>query len=56
VWPEGGAQGTPFRFIGIGTELDNALRLGFVSKLLPSLTVTPKPAEARRVDWVAAPA
>ncbi len=53
VWPEGGAQGTPFRFLGLATEIDFAVRLGMVSKLLPPLSLTPKPTEPCRVDWVA---
>ena len=53
VWPEGGAQGTPFRFLSIATEIDNALRLGVVSRLVRPLSLSPKPTEASPVDWVA---
>jgi GT2 family glycosyltransferase len=53
VWPEGGEQGTPFRFLGLATEVGFAVRLGFVSRLLPSLCVTPKPTQPCQVDWVA---
>jgi GT2 family glycosyltransferase len=53
VWPQGGAQGTPFRFLGVGTELDNALRVGLVSRWIRPLSLTPKPTQACQVDWVA---
>jgi GT2 family glycosyltransferase len=53
VWPAGGAQGTPFRFPGIRTELDFGLRLGFLSRLLRPVSLSPKPVQASRVDWVA---
>lgn len=53
VWPEGGAQGTPFCFFGIATELQTALRLGPVSTVLRRpVTLEPKPEIATRVDWV----
>ena len=32
--PDGTIQASPFRFLGIATELDRGLRLGIVSKLL----------------------
>jgi GT2 family glycosyltransferase len=54
VWPEGGSQGTPFRFLSLATELQDALRLGPVSRLLRSpVSLEPKPEVATRVDWVA---
>ncbi len=53
VWPEGGVQGTPFRFLGLATEIDLAVRLGVVSKLFRPLSLTPKPAQPCQVDWVA---
>jgi N-acetylglucosaminyl-diphospho-decaprenol L-rhamnosyltransferase len=52
--PEGSAQGSPFRFEGIASELDRGLRLGLVTKLLSPWNVTlPKPDDSCRVDWVA---
>jgi hypothetical protein len=53
VSPGGEVQGSPFRFPGIATALDNGLRLGFVTRLLSPLTAVPKPKEPRPVDWVA---
>ena len=54
VWPEGGAQGTPFRFPSWRTELEAAMRLGPVSRVLRSpVSLDPKPTTATRVDWVA---
>src|SRR5690349_7216785 len=51
--PEGNAQGSPFRFQGIASELDRGLRLGVVSRLLSRYTTILKTAEPRPVDWVA---
>jgi hypothetical protein len=54
VWPQGGAQGTPFRFPSWRTELEAAMRLGPVSRVLRSpVSLVPKPRTATRVDWVA---
>ncbi len=51
--PEGKVQGSPFRFLGILTELERGLRLGIVSKLFPrSNAVPPTPVAACPVDWV----
>ncbi len=53
LWPDGTIQASPFRFIGIATELDRGLRLGIVSKLLsPWRALIPTPKEASRVAWV----
>lgn len=52
-WPDGSAQGSPFRFQGIVTELDRGLRLGIVSKLLSRWVASgPTPNHACPVDWV----
>ena len=51
---DGEAQGSPFRFPGIATELDRGLRLGLVTKLLsPWNILFPKSDRPCRVDWVA---
>lgn len=51
--PDGSLQGSPFRFQGIATEFEKALRLGVVSRLFPHWSVClPKPLGACRVDWV----
>ncbi len=51
--PDGTIQASPFRFLGIATELDRGLRLGIVSKLLsPWGALLPPPREASRVGWV----
>ena len=51
---DGEAQGSPFRFPGIATELDRGLRLGLVTKLLsPWNILFPKADHPGRVDWVA---
>jgi GT2 family glycosyltransferase len=53
VSPDGEVQGSPFRFLGIASELDAALRLGLVSRLLARWgAVPPTPAEACAVEWV----
>lgn len=52
-WPDGKPQGSPFRFLGIASELDRGLRLGIVSKLLSPWTGRiPAPASACEVDWL----
>ena len=52
VSPDGGAQGSPFRFQGIVSELDRGLRLGIVTRLL-GLSSMPKPTKPCVVEWVA---
>ncbi len=53
VSPDGEVQGSPFRFMGIASELDRGLKLGPVSRLLsPWAVVPPKPLQACAVDWV----
>jgi len=53
-WPDGTAQGSPFRFPGIASELDRGLRLGIVSRLLARWTApVPKSDHPCEVDWVA---
>jgi N-acetylglucosaminyl-diphospho-decaprenol L-rhamnosyltransferase len=50
---DGAIQSSPFRFMGIMSELDRGLKLGIVSKLLsPWATTPPTPAVACRADWV----
>jgi GT2 family glycosyltransferase len=52
-FPDGQLQGSPFRFLGIATELDGGLQLGMVSRLLARWrVVAPKPATAGPVEWV----
>ena len=52
--PDGSAQGSPFRFSGIASELDRGLRLRVVTKLLSRWNTTiPKPRGPARVGWVA---
>lgn len=51
---DGEAQGSPFRFPGIATELDRGLRLGLVTRLLSRWNILfPKSEHSCRVDWVA---
>ena len=52
VWPEGGTQGTPFRFLGIGTEVDASMKLGLLTGVFRPASLSPKPEEASEVDWV----
>jgi N-acetylglucosaminyl-diphospho-decaprenol L-rhamnosyltransferase len=53
VSPDGVIEGTPFRFLGIATELDRGLRLGIVSRLLsPWSSVLPKQGGPFRAGWV----
>jgi N-acetylglucosaminyl-diphospho-decaprenol L-rhamnosyltransferase len=50
---EGEPQGSPFRFLGIATELDRGLRVGLVTKLLsPWVGLPPKPTQASKAEWV----
>lgn len=53
VWPEGGVQGTPFRFLGVRTEINHATRLKLLSKVAPAASLAPAPSQTCRVDWVA---
>jgi N-acetylglucosaminyl-diphospho-decaprenol L-rhamnosyltransferase len=51
--PDRQVQASPFRFLGIATELDRGLRLGVVSKLLSRWrAVPPTPHSPCRVEWV----
>jgi N-acetylglucosaminyl-diphospho-decaprenol L-rhamnosyltransferase len=51
--PEGSIQGSPYRFMGIASELDRGLRLGIVTKLLSAWNVDfPKSDNSCLVDWV----
>lgn len=51
--PDGSHQASPFRFLGIATELDRGLQLGIVSRLLAPWAVSmPPPTTASQVDWV----
>ena len=51
--PDGELQSSPFRFMGILSELDRGLRLGFVSKLLSRwVTSPPTPPADCEADWV----
>jgi GT2 family glycosyltransferase len=51
--PDGVVQASPFRFLGIATELDRGLRLGVVSKVLSRWSaVPPTPTSACAVEWV----
>jgi GT2 family glycosyltransferase len=51
--PDGTPQVSTFRFHGLANQLDGALSLGVVSRLLSRWAlVVPVPDAARRVDWV----
>ena len=51
--PTGAIQTSPFRFIGILSELDQGLKLGIVSRMLSRWVISPPtPAAAREADWV----
>jgi GT2 family glycosyltransferase len=51
--PEGVVQASPFRFLGVATELDAGLKLGLVSRVLSRWAVVPPtPQTARAVEWV----
>ncbi|MGC8638949.1 MAG: glycosyltransferase family 2 protein, partial [Isosphaeraceae bacterium] len=53
LWPDGEIRASPFRFLGIASELDFALRLGIVTRLLSRwIAVPPAPKEPAQVDWV----
>jgi GT2 family glycosyltransferase len=50
---DGEPQASPFRFMGIATELVRGMRLGIVSKLLsPWVGLPPKPTQSTKVEWV----
>ena len=52
--PDGTPQRSAFRFHSLGSELDNGLRLGFVSKLLIGKQVAPPVRDdTHPTDWVA---
>ena len=51
--PEGEIQSSPFRFMGILSELDRGMKLGIVSKLLSRwVTSPPTPVTNCEADWV----
>jgi N-acetylglucosaminyl-diphospho-decaprenol L-rhamnosyltransferase len=53
VSPEGVVQASPFRFMGICSELDRGLKLGIVTRLLSRYTVVPPTLDGNaRADWV----
>jgi GT2 family glycosyltransferase len=53
ISPDGTVEGTPFRFPGIATEFDAAMRLGLVTRLLwPWKIVLPKREGNLRAGWV----
>jgi GT2 family glycosyltransferase len=53
LWPDGEIRASPFRFLGVLSELDGGLRLGAVSKLLSRwVAIPPAPREASKADWV----
>jgi N-acetylglucosaminyl-diphospho-decaprenol L-rhamnosyltransferase len=52
-WPDGGRQGSPFRFPSVASEFDRGLRLGIVSRLLRRWSISfPIADRACPVDWV----
>ncbi len=52
--PDGTPQRSAFRFHNLGSELDDGLRLGFVSKLLQNKSVAPPVRDdTHQTDWVA---
>ena len=53
LWPDWGLRASPFRFLGIASEFDLAIRLGVVTKLLSRwIAVPPAPKEDAKADWV----
>ncbi len=51
--PDRQVQASPFRFLGVATEIDGGLRLGAVTRLLSRWTVVPPtPTVACPVEWV----
>jgi hypothetical protein len=53
MYPDGRMQMSSFRFHSVWSELENAVRLGFVSKLLKNKQVViPLPDQPVQVDWV----
>ena len=52
--PDGTPQRSAFRFHSLASELDNGLRLGFVSKLLQNKCIAPPVRDqTHQTDWVA---
>jgi GT2 family glycosyltransferase len=52
--PDGTQQRSAFRFHSLGSELDDGLRLGFVSRLLTNKSVAPPVRDdTHKTDWVA---
>jgi N-acetylglucosaminyl-diphospho-decaprenol L-rhamnosyltransferase len=52
-WPDGSPQTSAFRFPTIAGEIESALRLGVVTKLLKKKVIAPPPpAHEETVDWV----
>jgi GT2 family glycosyltransferase len=53
VWPDGEAQSSPFRHMGVRHAIGYGLRSSLVNRLLRNpVAVWPKPRAPRRVDWV----
>jgi N-acetylglucosaminyl-diphospho-decaprenol L-rhamnosyltransferase len=53
VSPEGVVQASPFRFMGICSELERGLRLGVATRMLSRWTVVPPtPRGNAKADWV----
>ena len=53
VWPNGEVRASPFRFVGVASELDGGLKWGVVSKILsPWRIEPPKPRVTTKADWV----
>lgn len=52
-WPDGSPQTSAFRFPTIGGEIESALRLGIVTRLLNRKVIAPPPpTHEETVDWV----
>jgi GT2 family glycosyltransferase len=52
-FPDGQPQTAAFRFPSLASELEDTIRIGFVSRALERFRVPPPPrAEAHRTDWV----
>ena len=53
VWTDGKVRSSPFRFLGVVSELDVSLKLGIVSKMLSRWGIDPpKPKVTTKADWV----
>lgn len=51
--PEGEIMPSPYRFLGVGTELNRGLRLGLLTKAFPSFDpIPPTPDRNARAEWV----